>query len=215
MALYGPALVDIVGLNNIEVTSGILMVSKGLANLSLHSLAGLLMDATGSTNTPFYVFGSTQTLGGIIVMTVPYIQRFLHRYDDLSDESSDLTIEVFPSDTSSDSDKVPPNDTVMSSSVASFNKEHLLTKSGSVTSLKKDQLLTGSVPSFKKDQLLTGSVASLKKDHLATSRSMASLRKEHLSKGGSVASLKREHRSMSRSSMLMASNGSMIHQMGL
>ena len=40
MALYGAALVDIVGLDNIAVTSGALMVSKGMANLMLHMMSG-------------------------------------------------------------------------------------------------------------------------------------------------------------------------------
>lgn len=40
MALYGPALVDTVGLGNVEVTGGALMLSKGTANLVLHSLSG-------------------------------------------------------------------------------------------------------------------------------------------------------------------------------
>ena len=43
MALYGAALVDIVGLDNIEVTSGTLMCSKGAANLMLHMMSGRIV----------------------------------------------------------------------------------------------------------------------------------------------------------------------------
>ncbi len=126
MALYGPALVDIVGLNNIEVTSGVLMVFKGLANLTLHSLAGPLIDATMETNIPFYVFGSTQVLGGLIVMLVPMIQRHIHRQD-MSDIDSDIEV-LTGSDSSRETIKVPPNDIINSMSSMKyppFSKELL------------------------------------------------------------------------------------------
>jgi len=79
MALYGAALVDIVGLDNIEVTSGTLMCSKGAANLMLHMMSGWLMDVTNNVNVPFMIFGAMQAIGGILIIPIPWIKERLDK----------------------------------------------------------------------------------------------------------------------------------------
>ena len=59
------------------------------------------MDATGTATTVFYIYGSTQALGGIMVMCIPLVQRCLKKYETRDCGYADLQIEVIPDESSS------------------------------------------------------------------------------------------------------------------
>ncbi|XP_053395177.1 monocarboxylate transporter 9-like isoform X3 [Mercenaria mercenaria] len=73
--LMSVVLVDLLGLELLNNSFGLLLMFKGMANLMGPPVAGWLYDATGSYDIPFIIGGITLTASGIVLYPVTCIRR--------------------------------------------------------------------------------------------------------------------------------------------
>lgn len=68
-------LADLLGLDRLTNSFGLLVVSRGIASLLGTPLAGMVYDVTTSYNASFYFAGGLITFAGIVSCAIPYIHR--------------------------------------------------------------------------------------------------------------------------------------------
>ncbi|XP_025198138.1 monocarboxylate transporter 5-like [Melanaphis sacchari] len=79
VGLTSVILVDLLGLDKLTNAFGILLLFQGIASLVGPPIAGWLFDIMGSYNPGFYLSGSNIAVSGLMLFTIPYMQRRLER----------------------------------------------------------------------------------------------------------------------------------------
>ncbi|KAK2142870.1 hypothetical protein LSH36_903g00095 [Paralvinella palmiformis] len=74
-SLVPVVLVDQMGIDVMEFTLGQVFASSSVAFLLASPMSGLIIEKTGSYNSPFIVVGIAQIVGGLIFFTIPLVRR--------------------------------------------------------------------------------------------------------------------------------------------
>ncbi|KAL5004781.1 hypothetical protein ScPMuIL_018237 [Solemya velum] len=76
VSLTSVVLVDLLGLDKLTNSFGLLLMFQGVATLIGPPIAGWLYDATGNYNISFHLAGAVVALSGIILYFIPCVQRY-------------------------------------------------------------------------------------------------------------------------------------------
>lgn len=68
-------LVDLLGMEKLTNSYGLIMLAEGVANLVGPPLAGLISDTTGSYDGTFYTAGVGIFISGVMLLAIPYLKR--------------------------------------------------------------------------------------------------------------------------------------------
>merc|ERR1719193_1470516 len=85
VTLTSVLLVDLLGLEKLTNSFGILLLFQGVATLGGPPLAGSLYDITNSYTIPFIVVGSCLAVSGVMLFPIPSIQRCLARREGVTE----------------------------------------------------------------------------------------------------------------------------------
>jgi len=85
VTLTSVLLVDLLGLEKLTNSFGILLLFQGVATLGGPPLAGSLYDMTKSYTIPFVVVGTCLAISGLMLFPIPAIQRYLARRQGVRD----------------------------------------------------------------------------------------------------------------------------------
>jgi len=84
VTLTSVLLVDLLGLDKLTNSFGLLLLFQGVATLGGPPLAGSLYDVTQSYTVPFLVVGTCLAVSGLMLFPIPAIQRCLARRNGVS-----------------------------------------------------------------------------------------------------------------------------------
>lgn len=75
ICLTSIVLADLMGLENLTNSFGLLVVARGIASLVGPPFAGIVYDITGSYDTAFYFGGLVLLVAGLISATIPFVTK--------------------------------------------------------------------------------------------------------------------------------------------
>ncbi|CAI2356845.1 unnamed protein product [Caenorhabditis sp. 36 PRJEB53466] len=86
ICLTSIVLADLMGLEKLTNSFGLLVVARGIASLAGSPFAGLVYDITGSYDAAFYFGGFVILIAGLISATIPFVLKRRGNIDDLEEE---------------------------------------------------------------------------------------------------------------------------------
>lgn len=86
ICLTSIVLADLMGLEKLTNSFGLLVVARGIAALAGSPFAGLVYDITGSYDAAFYFGGMVILIAGLISATIPFVIKRRGNVDDLEEE---------------------------------------------------------------------------------------------------------------------------------
>ncbi|VDM26869.1 unnamed protein product [Toxocara canis] len=92
ICLTSIVLTDLLGLDRLTNSFGLVVVSRGIASLLGPPIAGMVYDATSTYSAPFYFAGSLMALAGIVSCAISHLRREQNRKIDVRNKPRELVV---------------------------------------------------------------------------------------------------------------------------